>query len=324
MTQPLLRVESLAVHFLRSRGLRSRILRAAHAVSFDVQRGEVVALVGESGSGKSTIGRVVARLQKATEGRVFIEGQSVPVTQHLRTDPILRARIQMVFQDPYASLNPVHTILHHVARPLKIHGHGGADLRASAAALLDTVGLSPGARFLDRKPHELSGGQRQRVAIARALAPRPAVLVADEPTASLDVSVRMEVLLLLRKLQQEQGLGVLLITHDLAGARFISDRIVVLYAGQVMEQGPTEQVLRDPRHPYTQLLVAAASHRPGPLPADPGLPPVLEPPPGCPFAPRCRQATEACAATAIPEQVVPLPDGGDWRLRCTLPPAPRS
>ena len=316
MTAPLLRVDDLAVHFRRGGTFNAQTLRAAHRVSFEVQRGEVVALVGESGSGKSTIGRVVARLQQAHAGSVALDGRDLGVTGALSTGRALRSRIQMVFQDPYASLNPVHTILHHLERPLRIHGHAGANVRATAAALLEAAGLSPGERFLDRKPHALSGGQRQRVAIARALAPRPDLLVADEPTASLDVSVRMEVLLLLRKLQREQGLGVLLITHDLAGARWIADRIVVLYAGQVMEQGPAEQVLSAPRHPYTRLLVAAAAHRPGPLPADPGTPPVLDPPPGCPFAARCREAEPTCRQADVPAHSVPHAGSGSWLSRC--------
>jgi peptide/nickel transport system ATP-binding protein len=221
----------------------------------------------------------------------------------------------MVFQDPYASLNPVHRVLHHVARPLQLHGRAGGDVRATAAALLEAVGLGPAEAYLDRYPHEMSGGQRQRVAIARALAPGPKLLVADEPTASLDVSVRMEVLELLRKLQREQDLGVLLITHDLAGARWISDRVIVLYAGQVMEQGPADVLLSAPRHPYTRLLVAAAAHTPGDLPAGPGTPPVIDPDPGCPFAARCPLAQARCHDETPAE----TPLGGDHAVRCHFP-----
>jgi peptide/nickel transport system ATP-binding protein len=310
---PLLEIEGLEVRFARPDG---STLRANHDVGFTLDRGEVVALVGESGSGKSTIGRVVARLLPAQGGTVRVGGRALPIRQRPGRELAHRAAVQLVFQDPYASLNPVHSVLHHLARPLRLHGKAGAgELRERAAALLDAVGLGPGAAYLDRKPHALSGGQRQRVAIARALAPEPQLLVADEPTASLDVSVRMEVLLLLRRLQQERQLGVLLITHDLASARWLADRIVVLYAGQVMEQGPAEQVLRRPHHPYTQLLVAAASHRPGPLPGAPGLPPVVDPPPGCPFAARCPRATPSCSAENPPE--VALADG--WSARCLFP-----
>lgn len=317
MSAPLLQVEGLGVQFPRGGWPRPSMLRAAHEVSFTVNAGEVVALVGESGSGKSTIGKVIARLQQADTGNVLLDGESLAVTTSRRARAGTRAKVQMIFQDPYASLNPVHTILHHIARPLRLHGCSAADVRARAVALLEAAGLSPGEDFVDRKPNALSGGQRQRVAIARALAPDPRLLVADEPTASLDVSVRMEVLTLLRRLQTERQMGVLLITHDLAGARWIAAHVVVLYAGQIMEQGPTEHVLRAPRHPYTRLLVAAAAHTPGPLPGGLGPPPVVDPPPGCPFAARCPVATVACHETLpAPVPVEGLPR---WQVRCHNP-----
>ncbi|HCH65605.1 MAG TPA: ABC transporter ATP-binding protein [Deltaproteobacteria bacterium] len=278
--RPLLEVRNLSVQFGRGGLFGGTVVRAVRDVSFDLHRGEVLALIGESGSGKSTIGRVVARLQQAHAGTMRLDGESLPITRNTHAKRGLRARVQMVFQDPYASLNPVHTILHHLERPLRIYGHEGPDVRQTAADLLEKVGLSPGEAFLDRKPHALSGGQRQRVAIARALAPKPSLLVADEPTASLDVSVRKEVLLLLRTLQQEQGLGVVLITHDLAAASWVADRLVVLHTGQVMEQGPVASVVHEPQHPYTQLLLAAAAHTPGPLPdwtAEPLAPGVSTP-----------------------------------------------
>lgn len=321
MTSPLLSVDGVGVRFPRGGWFSRSTLRAAHNVSFAVERGEVVALVGESGSGKSTLGRVIAGLQHASAGTISFEGEPLPILPSTARDPRTRQRIQMVFQDPYSSLNPVHTLLHHIARPLHLHGRAGADVRATAAQLLDQVGLSPGIDFLDRRPHELSGGQRQRVAIARALAPGPSVLVADEPTASLDVSVRMEVLLLLRRLQREQGLGVLFITHDLAAAQFMADRIVVLYAGQVMEQGPTARVLSTPSHPYTQLLIAAARHKPGPLPARSGTPPVIDPPPGCPFAARCHAASSDCLGPTLAPRALPRAAGeGPWWSLCQRTP----
>ncbi len=316
MTAPLLQVRGLGVSFPRAGWPRPSFLRAAHDVSFDLQAGEIVSLVGESGSGKSTIGRVLLRMQTAVAGAVALQGEAVDVRSGRGAPLRFRQRVQMVFQDPYASLNPVHRVLHHVARPLLLHGQATrSDVRQKAIALLEAVGLGPAEAYLDRYPHELSGGQRQRVAIARALAPKPMLLVADEPTASLDVSVRMEVLELLRDLQQQQGLGVLLITHDLAGARFISDRVVVLYAGQVMEQGPTRDLLSRPRHPYTRLLVAAASHLDGPLPAGPGAPPVIDPPPGCPFVARCPEASPRCHA----ETPAQRPLSPSHAIRCHHP-----
>jgi len=321
MSRPLLDVRGLGVSFERSGWPRPSYLRAAHRVTFTVHPGEVVALVGESGSGKSTIGRVIAGLQPAVAGSVLLDGTELPIEGTAGLPAHLRGRVQMVFQDPYGSLNPVHTVFHHISRPLLLHKRAQPDeLRQRVSALLEQVGLGPAEDFIDRKPQALSGGQRQRVAIARALAPRPDLLVADEPTASLDVSVRMSVLTMFRKLQKRRQLGVLFITHDLASARWMADRIVVLYAGQVMEQGPAREVLTRPRHPYTQLLVAAGSHRPEPLPGKPGLPPVVDPPPGCPFAERCPRVTPGCIDEEATVYVAPdTSPAGAWRVRCHHP-----
>jgi len=321
MSRPLLDVRGLGVTFDRGGWARPSFLRAAHRVSFTVHPGEVVALVGESGSGKSTIGRVIAGLQPAATGQVLLDGTELPTAGTAGLPAHLRGRVQMVFQDPYGSLNPVHTVFHHIARPLLLHKRATpGELRQRVSALLEQVGLSPAEDFIDRKPQALSGGQRQRVAIARALAPRPDLLVADEPTASLDVSVRMSVLTMFRKLQKRRQLGVLLITHDLASARWMADRIVVLYAGQVMEQGPARAVLTTPRHPYTQLLVAAGSRRPEPLPGKPGLPPVVDPSPGCPFAERCPRVTFGCIDDEVTVHVAPDTEPpGAWRVRCHHP-----
>lgn len=209
-----------------------------------MERGEVVALVGESGSGKSTLGRVLVGMERADGGEIRFDG-SLDAPQR---------RAQMVFQDPFASLNPVHTVLHHVERPLALRRV--ADPRGEATALLASVGLS--AEMVRRKPHELSGGQRQRVVLARALAADPELLVADEPTSMLDVSIRKGVLELLVSLARERQLGVLLVTHDLASARAVSDRVVVLYKGEIVEEGRAADVVDRPRHPYTRTLVEAA------------------------------------------------------------------
>ncbi|GAA0218845.1 ATP-binding cassette domain-containing protein [Saccharothrix mutabilis subsp. mutabilis] len=230
-------------------GLKRVRLRAVAGVSFTLTPGRTVALVGESGSGKSTIARMIARLEKPSGGSITVtaDGAAVPGRRY-------RDHVQMVFQDPFASLNPFHTIAHHLERPLKLHGrpHGEAEVRR----LLERVSLP--ADMAHRRPHELSGGQRQRVAIARALAPGAKVVVADEPVSMLDVSIRLGVLNLLARLQREEQLAVLYITHDLATARHFSDDILVLYKGRVVERGPADDVILNPRHPYTKILASAA------------------------------------------------------------------
>lgn len=316
MTAPLLTVEQLGVRFPAAAWPRRQVLRAVHDVSFTVQRGEIVALVGESGSGKSTIGRAITRIQPIAAGRIALDGLP-PFGPGAGEAPLAwRRRIQLVFQDPFASINPVFPVGHAVARPLLLHGRATpGDVPARVAAAFDAVGLSPGAEMAARHPHQLSGGQRQRVAIARALAPGPDLIVADEPTSMLDVSIRTDILQIFKDLRASGG-SVLLVTHDLASARLVADRVAVLYAGQLMELGPTAEVLAAPRHPYTRLLVAAAS-RGGlraPLPARPGAPRVVDPLPGCPFATRCPVATAACSAADPPFQRV-----GPSEVRCVHP-----
>lgn len=316
MSPPLLQVHRLGVRFPVGGGLRRRWLRAAHEVSFSLQRGEILALVGESGSGKSTIARLIARLERPTAGCLCLDGVDVLSAEPRRASRAYRKRVQMVFQDPFASLNPTHTVLHHLARPLLLHGRATrTTVRAVAASLLETCGLRPGADALDKHPHSLSGGQRQRVAIARALAPEPDLLLADEPTSMLDVSIRTDVLTLLRGLCDDRGLSQILITHDLAAARLVADRILVLYAGLTMELSPAEDLLSEPLHPYARLLLAAVP-RPGgslfaPLPAGPGRPEAVDPKPGCPFAPRCPEVDNRCR-TETPA----LHDVAGRKVRC--------
>jgi ABC-type glutathione transport system ATPase component len=240
---------------LRGGLLRRARLRAVDHVSFTIAPGRTVALVGESGSGKSTIARIIARLDKPTGGEVVLRGpggEPVP-------DRAYRDHVQMVFQDPFASLNPFHSVGHHLARPLRLHkrSRGREQTTRQVIELLDRVML-PGQEMISRRPHELSGGQRQRVAIARALAPGARVIVADEPVSMLDVSIRLDILRLLARLQREANLAVLYITHDLATARHFSDEILVLLNGRVVERGPADAVILNPRHPYTKLLAAAS------------------------------------------------------------------
>jgi ABC-type glutathione transport system ATPase component len=228
-------------------------------VSFSLAAGEIVALVGESGSGKTTLARIVARLSRPDAGSIKLEGADVLRTEPRNASLAYRARVQMVFQDPFASLNPVHHVRHHLARPLLVHGRARpADVGPRAIELLESVGLNPAQDFLDRHPHALSGGQRQRVAIARALAAGPKVIIADEPTSMLDASTRVGVLDLLRRLTRERGISILLITHDLATARHLADRVVVLAGGRVVEQGVTANVFTAPSHPYTRTLLEAS------------------------------------------------------------------
>jgi ABC-type glutathione transport system ATPase component len=261
MTQ--VHVTDLVKDYTIRTGLRRSRLRAVDHVSFELVPGRTVALVGESGSGKSTIAKILTRMEKPSSGTVEVcldDGTAV-------RGSLYRREVQMVFQDPFASLNPFHSVEHHIARPLRIHGRTrtAAETRERVLQMLERVNLVPAATVADRRPHELSGGQRQRVAIARALAPGAQVLIADEPVSMLDVSIRLGVLNLLGRLQREDRLAVLYITHDLATARHFSDEIIVLYRGRVVERGPSDAVILQPRHDYTQLLASAAPdpERPG-------------------------------------------------------------
>jgi peptide/nickel transport system ATP-binding protein len=240
---------------LRGRGPR-RKLTAVDDVCFSLESNQTVALVGQSGSGKSTIAKLILQLERPTKGTIKFDGQSIRGLK-LRE---YRKNVQMVFQDPFASLNPYHTVGHHIDRPLRIHFPqlSAQERRQELLGLLERVRLTPAESFADRHPHELSGGQRQRVAIARALAPKPSILIADEPVSMLDVSIRLGVLSLLGALQREDQLGVLYITHDLATARHFSDQIMVMYRGKIIERGPSDQVILNPQQEYTQLLAKAA------------------------------------------------------------------
>lgn len=255
-------------------------------------------LIGQSGSGKSTIARLLLRLERWDRGTVRLDGKPVAEADGALE---LRRRIQLIFQDPFASLNPVHDVEHHLCRPLLRHGRATqATVRRRASELLTLVGLDPPNEFLSRMPSELSGGQRQRVAIARALAVEPDLLVADEPTSMLDVSIRTSVLGLLASLKRDRGLGIVLITHDLASARALADRLVVLYRGSVVEDGATAEVLLRPAHPYTQALLSAvatprALDRGLAPPSSPSLIPHLT---GCAFARRCPIAIARCTQEA--------------------------
>ena len=308
MNAPLLEVENLGRQFVARRSALGRptaVVTAVEAVSFALQAGTTLALVGESGCGKTTLGRLVLRLVDATAGRIRFDGRDVTVVKerHLKA---LRRNAQLIFQDPYASLNPRMTVGQILAEPLALHNVVPSSRRGERVSeLLRLVGLEP--RAARRYPHEFSGGQRQRIAIARALAVKPKLIVCDEPVSALDVSIRAQVLNLLRDLQRQLGLAYIFISHDLAVVKHVADRIAVMHLGRIVEIGPSETLFANPRHPYTRALLSAI-----PVPA-PGLtreriilhgemPSALHPPAGCAFHTRCPVAIEQCR-TVRPELV---------------------
>ena len=290
-------------------------VRAVDGVSFTIQEGETLGLVGESGSGKSTIGRMLIRLLDPTEGEILFENRNLAHLTQREMRP-LRSRMQIIFQDPYASLNPRMRIRQILGEALDTHGlaKGKGERQARIAELLDLVGLRP--EYADRYPHEFSGGQRQRIGVARALAVEPNFIVADEPLSALDVSIQAQVVNLLGELKARFGLTMLFISHDLDVIEFLCDRVIVLYLGKIMEIAPTEALYRDPQHPYTQALLAASpipdpAQRPEDRPLLTGdIPSPANPPSGCVFRTRCPQAQAECAET-IPPLIEITP--GRWK-----------
>jgi peptide/nickel transport system ATP-binding protein len=281
-----------------------RVVHAVDGVSITLRAGSAVALVGESGSGKSTLARLLAQLETPSGGEIKLQGREVHAT-HGRALRKYCGSVQYVFQDPFASLNPVYTVRHHLLRPLRIRGVHTADLNRRLSELLDLVHLVPAGWFLPKFPHELSGGQLQRIGIARALAADPVVLLADEPVSMLDVSIRIGVLNLLQELQELRRIAVLYVTHDMASARYFAQTTLVMYAGQLVEGGPSEAIVHSPAHPYTQLLIESAPdpdrtslREGGQVNTNP--PDIVSPPPGCRFAPRCPHAMPVCAKEPPP------------------------
>jgi peptide/nickel transport system ATP-binding protein len=305
-TEPLLRTEALTRHFRIGGALSRRSLHAVDDVSLAIGRREIVALAGESGSGKSTIARLLAKIYRPTSGEIYFAGR--PLSALRSRGDLLRyhSEVPMVFQDPFSSINPVFRVSHGLLRTLVLHRPelSATQRRDEALRSLEAVGLTPAADVIQRYPHELSGGQRQRLGFAQALAVRPKLILADEPVSMLDVSIRIGLLNVMARLRDTEGVSILYITHDLASARYVADRIVVLYAGHLVESGPTETVLGHPQHPYTQLLLSAVAD-PGEeesVSGDTGEPPrVINPSEGCRFRWRCPYAIEKCS------QVTPLP-----------------
>ena len=282
---------------------------AVHAVedtSLSLYPGRALALVGESGSGKTTVARILAGLYSPTSGIVRFRGEPAKLADKsfLQT---YRRNVQLVLQDPFSSLNPVHDVRYILARPLRIFNHAQNKHQETEQilSLLNRVNLSPAEQFIQKYPHQLSGGQKQRVSIARALAVRPEVLLADEPVSMLDVSIRLDILNLLLRLKDEERLALLFITHDIASARYFAEDTLVMYAGQMVEGGPSDEVIQRPKHPYTQLLISAAPN-PDNLHAQSDeevtdfiargeIPSLIHPPGGCRFHPRCPHAMPVCS-----------------------------
>lgn len=327
-TSAVLQVQDLYKYFKYSgEGIfrrRDGFVHAVDGVSFDLGQGEVLGLVGESGCGKSTLALTLMGLEKASDGQILFKGQDIT---HLKGKVLkeMRRQIQMVFQDPYESLNPLMTIGEVVAEPLKVHGllPDKQERAARVTRALEDAGLKPAGIYLERYPHELSGGQRQRVVIAGALVLEPTILLADEPVSMLDVSIRAEILNLLVDLRRKRGISILFITHDLATAAYFTDRVAVMYLGRIVEIGPTLEVLANPAHPYTRALLSVIPV-PNPrqrreriiLQGDPPNP--VDLPPGCRFHPRCPSVIERCTQVDPPR--IEIQDG--HMANCLLLEAP--
>jgi oligopeptide/dipeptide ABC transporter ATP-binding protein len=302
---PLLETQGLVKHYDSRRGLWGHLtgnpgvlVQAVNQVDVTIQRGETLGLIGESGCGKSTLGRAILRLHEPTAGKIFFEGQDVTSLEDAEMKA-MRRKMQIIFQDPYASLNPRKTVQDIIGQPLKIHGLAkSVEITDRVAAILENVGLKP--QHMNRYPHQFSGGQRQRIGIARALILHPDFIVCDEPVSALDVSIQAQIIELLDKLKRELGLTYLFISHDISVIGYVSDRIAVMYLGEVVEEGPTFVVLNTPQHPYTQALLSAVPRVEASATARPRirltgeLPSPINPPSGCKFHTRCPMATEEC------------------------------
>jgi oligopeptide/dipeptide ABC transporter ATP-binding protein len=321
-TKPLLQVRDLEQRFPISRGMfrsPNQFIHAVDGISFDIAPGESLGLVGESGCGKSTTGRMLVKLMEPTAGQiVFSDADYEKDVAKIGRGGVkeFRRRVQMIFQDPYESMNPRRTIFDTVSEPMAVQKVGSiTDREERVLDLLRLVGLTPPESFLFRYPHELSGGQRQRVAVARALVMNPSFVVADEPTSMLDVSIRISIMELMTNLAKDLGVSYLYITHDLAVARYMCDRIAVMYLGKIVEIGPTEEILANPKHPYTKALLSAVpvpdpSYVRTPVEIKGGISKAINPEPECRFIKRCPWATDICHENVHP----PLEDKGGGHL----------
>lgn len=316
---PILEVEDLKVYFTVRQGLRTATVRAVDGVSFSLSRGRTLGLVGESGCGKSTTARAILRLEEATAGTIQLDGRDIT---HLKGEQLraLRKDIQIVFQDPYSALNPRLTVHQIIAEPMQAQGYKKAEIRERVVELLELVGLH--TRQRNNFPHQFSGGQRQRIGTARALATQPKVLILDEPVSALDVSVQAQVVNLFDDIQNEFDMGMVFISHDLSVVRHVSDDLVVMYLGQIVEQGDALEVIENPAHPYTQALISAAPGRETDkrerivLTGD--APSPINPPSGCRFRGRCWKATEQCQE----QPPLAVPTRGTHPVACWYPDLP--
>ena len=316
MSQPLLQTRDVNKTYMVSAGVfkGKRPLRAVNGVSIGVAKGSVLGLVGESGCGKSTIAKIILGLEKPTDGQILLD--ETPIANFSRRD--LTRRVQPIFQDPYSSLNPRKSISSIISLPIRVHKVGKpAQWQTEVDNIMEIVGLPP--RLKHSYPNQLSGGQRQRVAIARALIMRPEIVICDEPTSALDVSVQSQILNLLLDLLKEFGLTYIVITHNLAVVEHIASRVAVMYLGRIVEEAPTEELFRLPRHPYTNALLASVL-TPEPRKGLPethlgiAYPNPIDPPPGCNFHPRCPKAADLCKTTPPGPTVE-----GDRMVECHFP-----
>ena len=297
--EPLLRAVDLTRHFRLGGMLSKHLLHAVDDFNLTINEREIVALVGESGSGKSTVARLLARIYKPTKGEIFYRGRPLHRLRSRKDLLWYRGEVAIVLQDPFSAFHPVFRVSHGMMRNLALHRPDldRTDRQREAERVCEVVGLSP--KMLSRFPYEMSGGERQRIGFAQALALRPKLILADEPVSMLDTSIRAGVLNMMAGLRDHEGVSLLYITHDLASARYVADRIIVMYAGHLVEEGPTETVLSDPKHPYTQLLLSAVGdprEKETEMSADTGEPPrVIDPGQGCRFRWRCPYAIEQCS-----------------------------
>jgi peptide/nickel transport system ATP-binding protein len=305
--QPILEARNLTKHFNTGGAFSRAVVKAVQEANIRLYPGRVTALVGESGSGKSTIIRMLARLYEPTAGEIIFMGKDVLEDKGRRALLRYRSRVQMIFQDPFSSLNPVHRVSYHLERPLRLHGKARTrhEVEEQVHALLRRVNLIPTEEFAQKYPHQLSGGQRQRVAIARALAVEPLVMLADEPVSMLDVSIRMGILNLMASLRDEQNIAFLYVTHDIASARYFADETLVMYAGHIVEKADSETLIQEPKHPYTQLLLSAVPDparglRTADVEIVGEIPSLTQIGAGCPFAARCAHVMDRCRRAMPP------------------------